>query len=138
MFICGPRISRATAAVQSRSSIAGSAARAIRGIGLGAEVLDNDFLDVAVTPVELSDRQQRADPFGLRLADADEDAGGEGDGEFARRLDHGEPRGGMLVGRAIVRPPFSHSRGEINSSIRPCDTLTSRIADISAGLVIRR
>ena len=38
-----------------------------------------------------------------RLADADQDAGGEGDAELARERDRLEPARRHLVGRAIVR-----------------------------------
>ena len=42
--------------------------------GLGAEVLDDDFLDVAVALVHVADREQGLDALGARLADADQDA----------------------------------------------------------------
>src|SRR5438128_8132552 len=42
---------------------------------LGAEVLDDDLLDVAVLFVEVADRDERVDPLASRLADADEQAG---------------------------------------------------------------
>jgi hypothetical protein len=45
--------------------------------GLGAEVLDDDLLDVAVTIGEPLDREQRLQPLGARLADPDQDPGGE-------------------------------------------------------------
>src|SRR5438445_7082259 len=44
---------------------------------LRAEILNDDLLDVTVAIVLLADRQERVDPFFERLADADEDAGGE-------------------------------------------------------------
>ena len=51
-------------------------ARALRA-GLGAEVLDDDFLDVPVTAMQVADGEERLEPLGARLADADQDAGGE-------------------------------------------------------------
>ena len=77
MFIAGPNISRATAIVQRCSSSDGRGASAIRVPGFGAEILDDDFLDVAVALVQLAQRQQRLDALAPRLADADQDAGGE-------------------------------------------------------------
>src|SRR5437016_3456673 len=50
---------------------------------LGAEVLDDDLLDVAVRFVEVADRDERVDPLASRLADADEQTGRERDPELA-------------------------------------------------------
>ena len=47
-------------------------------VGLGLEVLDDDFLQVAVRAVQVAQRHQRLDPLLARLADADQDARGEG------------------------------------------------------------
>ena len=44
------------------------------GVGLGAEILDDDFLDVAVALVQVAQRQQRLDALAPGLADADQDA----------------------------------------------------------------
>ena len=73
--------------------------------GLGAEVLDDDLLDVAVPLMHVADRQQRLDALGPRLADADQNAGREGHPRAARRLQGGEAHGRHLVGRAEVRAP---------------------------------
>src|ERR1700733_4101271 len=40
--------------------------------GLRPKVLDDDFLDMAVSVVEIAQRKQRLDPFGASLADADQ------------------------------------------------------------------
>ena len=55
--------------------------------GLGAEILDDDLLDVTVALVQLANRQERVDPLFERFADADEDAGGERDAKLACCLD---------------------------------------------------
>ncbi len=73
-----------------------------RGAGLGQEVLDDDLLHVPVPGVARRDRLERLDPVDLVLADADQDAGGEGDRELARRLEGGQPTLGRLVRRAAV------------------------------------
>ncbi len=51
--------------------------RAHRGVRLGSEVLDDDFLDVAVLAVRAADREERIDPLLERFADADEYPGRE-------------------------------------------------------------
>ena len=71
--------------------------------GLGAEVLDDDFLNVAVTLVDVADRQQRLDALGPRLADADQEPGGERHAGTPRGFERGEAHGGRLVRRAEVR-----------------------------------
>ena len=45
---------------------------------LDPKVLHDDFLDVSVTAVQLADGEQSIDPVLERLADADEQSGGEG------------------------------------------------------------
>src|SRR6185312_7242018 len=72
------------------------------GSGLGAEVLDDDLLNMSETAVEIADGEERLDAFGTRLADADQDAGRERHAEFAREPDRFETRLGRLVGRAVV------------------------------------
>ena len=73
---------------------------------LGAEILDDDFLDVAVAPVQIAQRQQRLDPLAPRLADADENAGRERHRRLARRRDRREPdrRRACPANRSVVRP----------------------------------
>ena len=67
-------------------------------IGLGAEILDDDLLDMAVPLVDVADRQQRLDALRPRLADADQDAGRERHARAAGGLQRREPDGGVLVG----------------------------------------
>jgi hypothetical protein len=69
-----------------------------RGARLGTEVLDDDLLDVPVAPVHVADGEQRLRALLLGLADADQDAGGEGDAEASRVLDGPQPHRGRLVG----------------------------------------
>ncbi len=69
---------------------------------LGQEVLDDDLLHVAPAGVGLGDGGQRVDAVLAGLADADEDAGGERDGQLAGCLERGQAALGGLVGRAPV------------------------------------
>ncbi len=57
--------------------------------GLGQEVLDDDLLDVAVAGVRAGDGVQGGHLALPVVADADEDAGREGDGQLARGLQRG-------------------------------------------------
>ena len=70
---------------------------------LGAEVLDDDLLQVTVALVQLAEREECLDALAPRLADADEEARGEGDRGLAREADGLEPEGRVLVRRAEVR-----------------------------------
>ena len=83
MDIAGPKMSLATAIVQRWTSSEGSA-RPPSACRLGAEVLDDQLLDVTVSP---GARAARAaiDPILARLADSDEDAARERDLELAGR-----------------------------------------------------
>ena len=74
-----------------------------RGAGLGAEILDDDLLQVIVFGVQRAQRQQSLDALAPGLADADQDAAGEGDRELAGRADGREPNLGALVGTAMMR-----------------------------------
>src|SRR2546423_553939 len=60
------------------------------GAGLGQEVLDDHLLHVAVAAVAGGDGLQGLEAVGPALADADEDPGGEGDGQLTRRLERGQ------------------------------------------------
>ena len=83
-------------------------------VGLGLEVLDDDFLQMAVRAMQVAQRQQRLDPLLARLADADQDARGERHLRLARGLERGEPQRRHLVGRAEVR------RRRARPAARPC------------------
>ena len=100
--------------------------------GLGAEVLDDDLLDVAELFVQGAQGEEGLDALAARFADADEDAGGEGHLQFAGRSawSRGGPR--ALVGRAVVDQPFWCSRSETLSSMIPWETETLRSAAISS------
>ena len=63
----------------------GLRARGHRRRRLGAEVLDDDLLDVPVGAVQVANRGQAGDDLGARLADAEQDAGGERDRQLAGR-----------------------------------------------------
>ena len=52
---------------------------------------------------EAATARSAASCAGPVVADADQDAGGEGDGQLARRLQRGQPARRLLVGRAAVR-----------------------------------
>ncbi len=69
---------------------------------LGQEVLHDDLLDVPVATVGVSDRFQCGQAVGPRLADADEDAGGEGDARPSRGFEGFQPARRRLVGRTPV------------------------------------
>ena len=72
-------------------------------IGFGAEILDDDFLDMAVAAVQIVDRMQGFQPLLTRLANADENAGGEGDFQRPCPLQRFQPCGWVLVGRTVMR-----------------------------------
>ena len=67
------------------------------GAGLGQEVLHDHLLHVTVPAVRRRDRLQRHQPVRLGLADADQDPGGEGDGQRTGPLQGGQPACGSLV-----------------------------------------
>ena len=67
---------------------------------LGQEVLHDDLLHVPVAGVRGGDGVQGGQLVAAPVADADQDPGGEGDGELA-----GEFQGGQAPGRHLVRRP---------------------------------
>ncbi len=73
-----------------------------RRVGLGAEVLDDDFLDVAVLARDPAQLEDRLGALGEVLADPDEQAGRERHREAAGVLEHPDADGGVLVRRAVV------------------------------------
>ena len=94
---------RATAIDQRNSSGGHGRALCIVVPGFGQEVLHDHFLHVAVAAVRCRDRLERLDAFGARLADADEDPGGERDAGASGGVERGQPALGCLVGRTGVR-----------------------------------
>jgi hypothetical protein len=74
------------------------------GSRLGPEILHDDFLDMSMGVVQVAQCQQCLDPFAPRLADADENARGEGHPLLPRHADAREPRLRILVGRTMMRP----------------------------------
>ena len=76
---------------------------------LRAEVLDDHLLDMAVALVQVADREQRVEPLGARLADADQDPARERHARLAGRRDRREPHLRALVRRAEMR---AAARGE--------------------------
>ncbi len=74
--------------------------------GLGPEILDNDFLDMAVGIVEIAQRKERVDPLFARFTNANQDAGGKGHGLLAGEAHRLQPRRRHFVGRAMMRLPL--------------------------------
>ena len=72
-------------------------------VRLGAKVLDNDLLHGARRVVDPAQRQQRLDALPPRLANADQDAGSEGNPRPAREPDGLETARRQLVRRAVMR-----------------------------------
>ncbi len=69
---------------------------------LGQEVLDDDLLHVAVAAVAVGDGRQRDQTVSPRLADPDQESGGEGDLSLSGRLQGGQAAlGGLVGGRAV-------------------------------------
>ena len=69
---------------------------------LRQEVLDDDLLHVPVAGVRGGDGAEGGQLVGPGVADADEDAGGEGDGQLAGEVQGGQAPRRHLVGRAPV------------------------------------
>ena len=115
MFIAGPRIRRATAMVQTCSSSAGSAAAAMRVPGLARKFWMMISWMWPCALVDVADRQQRLDALGPRLADADQDAGGERHAGAAGGVQRGEAHGRHLVGRAEMRAAALATGGRTRS-----------------------
>ena len=83
----------------------------MRGHGnfrLGAEILNDDFLDVAVFFMERSNRKERVDAFFHSFADANQDSSGERDGEPPCFFDGAEAQRGHLVWGFGVRKAIAH------------------------------
>ena len=114
------------------------------GAGLGPEILDDDFLDVAVALVQGAQREQRLDALGPGLADADQDARGERHRRLAGRGDRRQPHAPAIcrASRNAARRARD-SRSAALSSMMPCDTETARsrsslVAAHHAGIEMRQ
>ena len=113
MFIAGPNTIRAIATVHSMSSASGSGASRHAGVVLGAEILDDDFLDMAVSAVQRVDRQQRLDALRAGFADADQDAGGERHLELPAASIAASRAAGVLSGEPWCGPPRAQPRRHV-------------------------
>src|SRR3984885_8027576 len=80
---------------------------------LGAEVLDDDFLNVPELPMQIADGEERLEALGARLADADENAGRERHAQLARQSQRFKTSLGLVVRRAIMHAAwFAEPRAE--------------------------
>src|SRR3546814_9011249 len=84
--------------------------------GLGTEVLDDHFLDMAMARMAVADRLQRLDPLGACFADSDQQAGRERHPRPARRFDHLQPPRRQLVRRTIMWTALLRQRSEEHTS----------------------
>ena len=110
------------------------------GVGLGAEVLHDHFLDAAVLARDLPDREDRVGPLGQRLADPDQDARGERDAAPAGILQNPQAHGRVLVRAAEVRPAplgkqalgggFQHHPHRRRDRLEPLEVLPAQHAGI--------
>jgi hypothetical protein len=83
-------------------------------VRLGAEVLDDDLLDVPVLFMQFAKREQRVQPFFSCFTDADENAGGKGHARFAGQADGFKPYSGMFIGRAeMYATTFAKARRNV-------------------------
>ena len=71
--------------------------------GLGPEILDDDFLNMAILVMQVADGDQRFDLFVAGFADADQQAGCERHFGAARLGDRGQTARRLLVGRPEMR-----------------------------------
>ena len=72
------------------------------GAGFGAEVLNDDFLNMPEMAVQFADSEQRLQALGPHLADADQNAGRERHAQLARQPQRLKTRLGPLIGRAVM------------------------------------
>ena len=70
---------------------------------LGTEILNDDFLNVAITVMQVAYRFERCGPFVARLADPDQNTGRKRNPGLSRQPDRFQSRCGILVGRSVVR-----------------------------------
>ena len=108
-----------------------------RGVVLGPEVLHDHFLDVPELLVRAANRVHRLGALGQRLADADQQAGGERDRQPARVVQRAQPnrRDPCRGCRSAPGPSVSNSRRDVVSSIMPIDGATGLSRDSSDQLI---
>ena len=87
-----------------------------RDIGLGAKILDDDLLDLAVLGVDVADRQQGVHALGERLADPDQDAVVNGLRARPGRRSVARRTAGTLSGLAQWAWPRASSRSLVHSA----------------------
>ena len=82
------------------------------GAGLGAEVLNDDLLNMPETAVQIADGEERLQALGLRLADADQNASRERHAQLARQPAASEdaPRAAYRASRNELRPVRTAAR----------------------------
>ncbi len=66
---------------------------------------------MTVLIMQIAQGQQGLDPLHPRLADTDQYAGGEGNGQFPGRLDGRQTKDGILVRRAVMASALFHKSG---------------------------
>ena len=71
--------------------------------GLGAKILNDDFLKMSISLVQRTQFEQSHELLVTSLADADEYPGGERNGRFTGCSNDLQPHGGTLIWRAVVR-----------------------------------
>ena len=86
------------------------------------EVLEDDLLQVPVLGVHRGERLERRDAVVLGLADPHEDPARERDPQLTGGADRRQAQRRVLRRRALVRDEVVR----IDSSISPCDAVTSR------------
>ena len=77
------------------------------GPGLGSKILDDDFLEMFVGVVQVSQVEEGFQSLASGLADADQNARGERDRGRARITNGHETSRRFLVGRSEMRTAFS-------------------------------
>ena len=76
--------------------------------GLCPEVLHDDFLDVAIAPVQIADSQQSIDSIFHSFADADQQASGEWNFLLPSFCNRSKALAGSLVGSVVMRRARPH------------------------------
>src|ERR1700733_5168213 len=82
-----------------------------RDLGLGAKVLNDDFLNVSVAAMQVADGNERVHAIVEGFADANEQARGEGNILLARLLNGAQAFGRYLVGSIVMGCTGGKKRG---------------------------